>query len=105
MQPRLQAAQVSGVAETSALLAWLLTQECISDTMTIYSFRTTVVQQSSCQLPKVVAAIVVVPEPKPVVIKTKPKAKATRKRSSACGSRRQVWRTLPNGHRKYRCKR
>lgn len=26
------------------------------------------------------------------------------KRSAACGARRQVWRTLANGHRKYRCK-
>jgi hypothetical protein len=31
------------------------------------------------------------------------KLKARPATASACGSKTQVWRTLPNGYRKYRC--
>lgn len=56
---------------------------------------------------EVAEAPIVIPRMKPV-IQTAPiakhKAKIVKKRNSACGSKRQVWRTLKGGHRKYRCR-
>lgn len=99
---------MSGAAETSVLLAWLLTQECVSEIEIMPYVNTVNVYKSGCTMPKAVKAQVIpVPEPrqKPAIkTKSKPKAKAKRKRSSACGSKRQVWRTLKSGRKKYRCR-
>lgn len=94
-----------GTAQTSMLLGWLISHGCISEIEPKPYVNVTEVFKSSCPVPGAVTAPkAIAPEPaKPAIIKSKPKAKATRKRSSACGSRRQVWRTLSGGHRKYRC--
>lgn len=81
--------------------------ECQSDGFAFHN--TTTVFKSSCQ-PIVATPPAVTPPaatPRAIPAKVKPITKAKprpRKRSSACGSKRQVWRTLRGGHRKYRCK-
>lgn len=95
-----------GTAQTSMLLGWLISHGCISEIEPKPYVNVTEVFKSSCPIPGAATATQeIAPEPKPVIIKSKPQATASRKRSSACGSRRQVWRTLPGGHRKFRCKR
>lgn len=44
---------------------------------------------------------IIIPKPKPLIQAAS--VKKAGKRSRACGSKRQVWRKLKNGHRKYRC--
>lgn len=93
----------------SAALLWLIVNGCISQLEPMPYANTVNVIKSACPIPGPVAAVIVPePEQKPKIEGTAKRtkvAKRTIRRSSACGSRRQVWRTLPNGRKKYRCQR
>jgi hypothetical protein len=83
---------------------------CVSD-VSVSTYET-VVFKSPCEplaaVPYVVTDTEMIEAPAAVPAKiamARPVAKVKpRRRSSACGSKRMVWRTLRGGYRKYRCK-
>lgn len=91
--PKLQLSMVSKVCwETSPKVA-----KSINDRLTM---------EAPTIVPRVKPLIQIAPvaETKKKNVQNVQNVQIAKKRNSACGSRRQVWRTLKGGHRKYRCK-